>query len=93
MKIERRPVLVVEGSPDGMVTVDRDWIVDPQVFDGLAHIGQIFLKREFRRVDADHYQALIAIFLVPHADIGERSQPVDAGVGSELDEDDLSAQG
>ena len=43
-------------------------------------------------MDADHHQSLILVFLGPGADIGKRAQPVDAGVGPEIDEDDLSAQ-
>ena len=52
----------------------------------------LFSNRELRRVHADHHQSLVLVLLGPGADIGQRAQPVDAGVGPEIDEHDLAAQ-
>ena len=38
------------------------------------------------------HETLIAVGLIPRADVGERAQPVDAGVRPEVDENDLAAQ-
>jgi hypothetical protein len=49
-------------------------------------------KSELRRVDADHHQSLLPIFLMPGANVGKLAQPVDAGVGPEIDEDHFAPQ-
>ena len=41
---------------------------------------------------ADHDQAVVAVGLRPGANIGDRAQAVDAGIGPEADHDDLAAQ-
>ena len=87
-----RPILVEEGAPDGKVVVDGDGIVDLQGGDRFLDIGDLLFEREFRRVHADHDQALVAVCLRPGADIGDRAQAVDAGIGPEADHDDLAAQ-
>jgi hypothetical protein len=86
------PVVVVEGAPDSIVTVEGDRIFDPHLLRGLADVVDVVLEWELRRVDADHDQPLILVLLVPRADVAERAQPVDARVGAEVDEDDLPAQ-
>jgi hypothetical protein len=91
-EIEGRPILVIERVPDGIVVIDRDRIGDPHVPGGSAHILEVVLKCELRRVDADHHHAVLLVFLGPRADIGQGAQPVDAGVGLEVDEDDFSSQ-
>ena len=37
-EIQRRPILVVEGTPYDMVVVDRDRVIDPHVLHGPAHV-------------------------------------------------------
>jgi hypothetical protein len=51
-EVERRPVEVAEGGPDGVVVVDRDRVVDPQVLDLLADVVEVMLEVELRGVDA-----------------------------------------
>ena len=70
-KIEGRPIVVLEGTPDRMVAIDRDRILDPQVFRGSTNVIDVFLKCELRRVHADHDQSAILVFLGPRADIGK----------------------
>src|SRR5688572_12612538 len=91
-EIQRRPISVLKGSPDGMVVVHCDRVIDPHLLHGPANVVYVFLESELRRMDADHYQPLILVFRGPRADIRSSPQPVDAGVGPEIDEDDLSAQ-
>src|SRR5215218_805704 len=91
-EIQCWPILVVEGSPDGVVVVHRDRVIDPHLLHGPANVIYVLLKSELRRMDADHYQSLILVFFGPRAEMGNRPQPVNAGVGPEIDEDDFSAQ-
>ena len=92
-EIKRRPIIVVEGPPNRILAVDRDGIVDPQRFDLPPHVVDVLFKLEFRRVDADDDQSLVLVLLRPSAKVGLRAQPVDAGVGPEMDENDFSPQG
>jgi hypothetical protein len=87
--VDGRPKSVSEPLPDRVVAVERDGIADGHVLHSLAHIVHVAFKRELRGVDADHDQPLILILLGPRADIGERAEPVDAGIGPEVDENDL----
>jgi hypothetical protein len=41
-------------------------------------------------VDADDHESLVAVLLVPGADVAERAEPVDARVRPEVDQDDPS---
>ncbi len=91
-EVQRRPVVVVEGAPDCVVVVDRDRVVDPQVLDGSADVVEVVLEVELGGVDADHDQAVVPVLLGPGADIGQGAQPVDAGVGPEVDQHDPAAQ-
>ena len=52
-----------------MVVVDRDRVVDLHVFHGPANVGDVLFEFEFRRMDADHHQSLVLVFLGPGADI------------------------
>jgi hypothetical protein len=91
-EVERRPVVVGESGPDGVVVVDRDRVVDPQVLDLLADVGEVVLEVELGGVDADHDQPLVLVALGPGADIGQGAEPVDAGVGPEVDQHDAAAE-
>ena len=85
-----RPVFIVECVPDGVVAVERDGIRDGKLLHGLLHVGHLLLEVELRRVDANDHQAAVLVLLRPGADVGNGAQAVDAGVGPEVDEDDLS---
>src|SRR4051812_18799133 len=91
-EVQSWPIAVPERSPDGMLIVHRDRVIDPHLMQGRTNVVDVFLKSELRRMNADHYQSVIPIFLGPGADIRKRPQPIDAGVGPEVDEDDFSAQ-
>ena len=91
-EVEGRPVVVVEGSPDRVVVVDRDRVVDPQLLDGAADVVEVVLDVEFGGVDADDHQSLVGVLVGPGAEVGKGTEPVDAGVGPEVDQDDLAAQ-
>jgi hypothetical protein len=91
-EVQRRPVAVVEGPPDSVLVVHGDRVVDLHPLHGSSDVVDALLEWELRRVDAYHHQPLILVFVVPGADIGSRPQPVDAGIGPEIDKDDLTAQ-
>jgi hypothetical protein len=91
-EVEGWPVVVVEGTPDRVVVVDRDRVVDPQVRGGSADVVEVVLEVELGRVHADDHQSVILVLLGPRADIRKGAEPVDAGVGPEVDQDDASAQ-
>ena len=50
------------------------------------------LEPELRGVRADQRHAEVGVLLVPRAPVGQGAQPVDAGVGPEVDEDDAPAE-
>src|SRR5262245_3043958 len=91
-EIKRWPILVLEGAPYGMVVIGRDGVTDLHVLHGPTHVVQVLFEFELWRVDADHHQSLIPVFLRPGANISKRAPPVDAGVGPEVDQNNLSAQ-
>jgi hypothetical protein len=86
------PVVVVEGGPDGVVVVDHHRVVDPQLLDGAADVVEVVLEVELGGVHADDHQAVVLVGLGPGAEVGQGAQPVDAGVGPEVDQHDLAAQ-
>ena len=43
-EVERRPVLVGERAPDRVVVVDRNRVVDPHRFHGLADVVYIMFE-------------------------------------------------
>jgi hypothetical protein len=65
--IERGPVSVRKGVPDGVVAVDGDGIRDAPLLDGRADAVDVRLERELGRVDADDDEAVLAVLLVPGA--------------------------
>src|SRR6185312_10470114 len=69
-EIMRWPVFVVERAPDLVLVIDGDGVGDLEPRNRTLHIVNIALEGEFRRVHADHDEAMIAIFLGPGADIG-----------------------
>ena len=66
-EIMRRPILVVEGLPDGEIVIQRHRIGDAQVLPPPSHIGRIFFEGEFGRMHADDHQAVILVFFRPGA--------------------------
>jgi hypothetical protein len=91
-EVQGRPVSVAEGIPDRVVVVDHDRIVDPQVLGGSADVVEVVLDVELRGVDAEHDQPLVLVVLGPGAEVGKGAEPVDAGVGPEVDQEDPAAQ-
>jgi hypothetical protein len=77
--------VVVERAPDAVVAVEGDGVLDPHVFHGPANVVDVSLERELGGVDADNDESLVAVLLVPRADVAERPEPVDARVRPEVD--------
>src|SRR5262245_28037824 len=92
-EIQRRPILVPEGTPNDMIVVDRDRMVDLHVLHGPANVAYGLLEFELGRMDSDDYQSMVLVFLGPSADIGQRAPPIDAGISPEIDQHDVPAQG
>src|ERR1700722_2094078 len=90
--IERGPELVIEGVPYVIVAVDRNRIVDSDFLRRSAYVIRVLLEGKLGRMYADHHQSLVLVFLGPCVNVRPRASPVDAGVGPEIDEDDLPAQ-
>src|SRR5208282_3000169 len=91
-EIMRRPILIVKSSPDRIVIVDRDRIADLQIGHGLLHIVDVLLVGELRSMHADHHKTLVFVFLGPRPDIRDCPQTIDAGIGPEIDENDLALE-
>src|SRR6185503_18897722 len=52
-KVQCRPILVAERTPDRIIVVDHHRIVDPHLLNGAANVGDVVFEREFGRVHAD----------------------------------------
>ena len=87
-----RPIAVLERTPDLVVIVDCNRITDLELLDRLFDVVDLLLEGEFRGVYTDDDQALILVFFGPGANIGEGPDAVDAGIGPEIDEDDLAVK-
>ena len=90
--VHGRPEVVREGAPDRVVVVERDRILDLEVARGRDDVVDVVLESELRRMYPDDGQAGIRVFRRPGPDVGKRAEPVDAGVGPEVDEDDAPAE-
>jgi hypothetical protein len=90
--VDRRPEVVGERTPDAVVAVDGDRVVDTEDRGLLDDVVNRALESELGRVNADDGQSQPAVLGVPGADIGQRAQPVDAGVGPKVDQHDAAAQ-
>ena len=90
--VERRPEMIGEGLPDPVIGVERDRIVDAEVARSRDHVVDVMLEAELGRVHADDRQPEIAVLGVPGAEVRRRPQPVDTGVGPEVDRDHATAE-
>src|SRR5262245_38494397 len=88
-EIQSRPSVVLERAPNRVFVVDRDGILDTHRLHRATDVLGVLLELELRRVHADYDEPLVAILLCPSANIRCGAQPVDAGVGPEVDEHDL----
>jgi hypothetical protein len=83
------PVPIAEGTPDRIVDIQRDRLLDAHILRGVADVVDVVLELELGCMDADHGQSQILVLLGPGANISERAEPVDARVGPEVDEKTL----
>jgi hypothetical protein len=88
-KIKSWPIMVLEGMLHRILVIYSDRVIHRQ---GSADIVDILLESKLGRVHPNHDQSLIRILLSPSANIRELAQPIDAGMGPKVDEDDFSAQ-
>ena len=91
-EVDRRPEVIGERPPDAVVVVERDRVGDLQGAGLRDDVVDVVLEVELGRVGADDRQPLLGVLGGPGADIGQRPEPVDAGVGPEVDEDDAAAR-
>ena len=91
-EVHRRPEVVRERLPDPVVAVDRDGILDAEVARVRDDVVEVPLEAELRGVHADDGQAGVRVLRGPGPDIRQGPDPVDAGVGPEVDEDDPTAE-
>src|SRR5215467_3684872 len=91
-KIESWPILVLECAPYREIIVDRDRIRQSHVLHGTANVIDIPLEWELGGVHPNHDQSEILVLLRPSANVWSCAQPVDAGIGPDIDEDDFSTQ-
>src|SRR5215813_5649577 len=91
-KVESWPILVLECAPYRKIVVDRDRIRQSHALHGTANVIDVPFEWELRCVHADHDQSKIFVLFRPGANIGDRAQPIDTGVGPHINEDDFPAQ-
>ena len=87
-----RPVLVAVGVPGRRVVVLGDGVAQSVLGDRGADVGRLALEGELRRVHADDHEARAAVAPIPGLEGRQRADAVDAGIGPEVDQHDLSAQ-
>src|SRR3712207_3403056 len=90
--VQRWPVVIGEGAPDGVVAIERNRVIHPHLLGGRDHVVDVALEAELGRMNPDHAQALILVFRGPLTHVRQRSQPVDARVRPELHGDYASAE-
>src|SRR5580692_12747462 len=79
-----RPILVMEVTPYRIVAVNCNRIANFHVLQSPTNVVDCVLERELGRVDADHHQAVIPVFLGPRPNIGEGASPIHAGIGPKV---------
>jgi hypothetical protein len=72
-EVERRPIVIVECSPDFIVVVDHDRIIDRSFLRRQLHPVDLVLEGELRRMDSKHDQPVIAVGLRPRPDVRFRA--------------------
>src|SRR5215212_2484986 len=90
--VERRPEVIGEGAPDGVVAIESDRVIHPHLFGGLNHVVDVLLEAELGSMNPDHTEAVMVVFVGPLTHVRQRSKPVDTGVGPELHSDDASLE-
>ena len=84
--------MVVERLPDAVVAVHRDRVLDAAAGELGADVLELPFERELGRVDADDGEPPVAVLLLPRSNVRNRPEPVDAGVGAEVEGDDAAAE-
>src|SRR5918994_1504033 len=92
-QIPRGPETLVVRVPDGVVVVQHDRVLDVFPRDGLAHVGDVLLESELRRVDPDYEQAVVFVLFIQRVDVRLRVLAVEAAIRPELDQHYLLARG
>ena len=91
-EVLRWPGVVAQRPPDRELIVDRDRIRQPLVANPTVDVLGAFTELELRRVDPDHDQAERGVLAIPRLDIGQGTNPVDAGVLADIDQYHLATQ-
>ena len=91
-EVERGPVTVVEGVPNGPVVVDGNGVGQVVFGDLGPNVFDFVLTLELGSVDADQVHVGIGIALVEIPQRGIRANAVDSAVGPEIDDDDFALE-
>jgi hypothetical protein len=78
--------------PKPFQIVDSDRIVDAVAVGRGLDICDVVLETELRRMRANGYQTPVLVSVRPGPDIGQCPKAVDAGIGPEIDKNDLAAK-
>ena len=70
-EVERRPVVVVEGLPHGVVVVDGDRVPDIELLDAATDVVEIPLELELGSLHADDGQSVTGVLLRPGPHVRE----------------------
>src|SRR4029077_21020121 len=91
-EVMSRPVLILESRPDGAPAVHGNRIRDAEIPHRFRDVASVALECKLRRVDADDHEAVVLVPLGPRLDVRNRPKAIDAGVGPEVDEHDMTAK-
>src|SRR5262245_49926520 len=87
-----RPILIPIGFPCCKFVVLGNWISDAVTADCCLDSRGGSLERKFWRVNADHNQSAIFIFVVQAGDMRQGAHAVYASRGPEIDQHDFATQ-
>src|SRR5215212_5841801 len=92
-QIPRRPETLVVRVPDSVIVVQHYWILDVLPRDGFAHVGDVLLETELRRVNPDDEQAVVPVLFIQCVDVRLGILAVETAIRPELDQHHLLARG
>src|SRR5262249_1454471 len=88
---ESRPGLHSESTPQHLICVIDDRMLDAIFANFLADVVCVLFGVELCRVNADHHE-FIGVLLFEKFEVGKYMVAIDATIGPEIEQDDLAAQ-
>ena len=91
-QILSRPKGVQVVVPSYIIVVQGHRPGNTVVLGGLKDVGLVLLKLKLRRVDAQDYQPVVGVLVMPEFKLGEGADAVDAGISPEIQQHNPAAE-